>query len=172
MFTYGTKLIGLKRPAPEHLTLQTGKNVQIDLECSQGIVNPERVGNHIMSKLGERYPEIQVVWMRVCEKFQTISLQFTVVPLETMGYTPRTQPLFIGGLLAWLPAILALIGIGTIAVTAWDIIAGIPWYAWALLGTGVALLLFGPAIASLLQRRTPPSAQPTFILPRVYRNAY
>lgn len=170
MFVYGTKILGLTRPAPEQLTLQTGKNLQINIECSEGIINPERVGNYILSKLDEQYPEVQVLWMKVCEKYQTIDFQFTVVPLETLGYTPRAQPLFLVGLLAWLPAILTLIGIGTIAISAWDIIAGIPWYAWALLGTGIFLLLFGPTVTALIQRRAPPSAQPTFILPRVYRN--
>lgn len=153
MIEYGTRLLGVSRPAPEDLQLEVGKVYQVNMKASTGIIDPEGVAEFLMSKLNEAYPELRVVWMQVSP--ETINFQFTVVSAESLGFTPRPERLFVAGLLVWLPAILTLLGISLAAVSVWQIMTEIPWYVWLLLGAGVFLLFFGPAITTFITRRVP-----------------
>lgn len=155
MFEFGTRLIGLTRPITEDLRLEVGKIYEIKIRASRGVTDSKAVADYLLSKLKQEYPEIQVVWMKVCEKTQTIDFQFTTLSAETLGFEPRVERLWVSGLLVWLPTILTLLGIAVAAISAYQIVAAIPWYVWALLGTGAFLLIFGPAIASLITGRVP-----------------
>ena len=167
MYEVGTRVTGLAVPVVGEVQLGIGKIFQIRVQCQQGIINPESAAVFLLGKLREQYPEIEVVWMRVCERDQTIDFQFATLPAESLGFEPRVQRLFIGALLAWLPMILTLIGITAVAVSAWNILAGIPWYIWAILGTGVVLLLFGPAISRAIGGAAPEKYRaPVFVFPK------
>jgi hypothetical protein len=56
-------------------------------------------------------------------------------------------------LLAWLPAILALIGIILFGVSVWQAIAAIPSWVWATLIISGALILVGPAIGDWILKQ-------------------
>lgn len=162
MYEFGTRIIGFAQPVTEDLRLEIGKVFQINVQASQGIIDPEGVANFLLSKLNEEYPEIKVTWMKICEKYQTIDFQFATV--QTLGLEPRTSRLFISTLLVWLPLILTLIGITAVGISAWSILAQIPWYIWAILGTGVVLLIFGSSIARAVTRGAPEKYRPTFVV--------
>lgn len=150
MYEFGSRIAGLTVPVVGALTLGEDKVFQIQIQAREGILDPQGVAQYLVGKLREQYPELEVVWMKVCERYQTIEFQFVAHSREALALAPRVQTLFIDMLLVWLPAILALIGITTIAVSAWQILAGIPWWAWALLGTGIVLFLFRGAISKAL----------------------
>jgi len=58
----------------------------------------------------------------------------------------RGSPFAWAAVLAWLPVILAAIGVILFGVAVWQIIAPVPTWVWATLVIGGALVLFGPAI--------------------------
>lgn len=166
MYEFGTKIAGLTIPIVGEIQLSAGKVFQIRVQCQQGITNPRSTAVYLLGKLREQYPEIEVTWMKVCERDQTIDFQFTTLPAQSLGFEPRVQRLFIGALLAWLPVILTLIGITAVAVSAWDIVSNIPWWAWALLGTGIILLFFGPSISRMVAGRAPEEYRPAYVVVR------
>jgi len=58
----------------------------------------------------------------------------------------RGSPFAWAAVLAWLPVILAGLGLGFVAIAVWQVVAPVPTWVWALLATGVFLLIFGPQI--------------------------
>jgi hypothetical protein len=56
-------------------------------------------------------------------------------------------------LLAWLPTILALIGIILLGISVWQAITAIPSWVYATLIIGAALILVGPTIGDLILRQ-------------------
>jgi len=61
--------------------------------------------------------------------------------LQIMG-----SPFSWATLLAWLPTILALIGLTMVGVSVWNAIVSVPSWVWALLVIGTATFLIGPII--------------------------
>jgi len=166
VYEFGVRVVGLTQPVTGEIPLIAGKMYQVDVQAREGIIDPATVASFLTSKMAEKYPEIEVTWMKICERYQTIQFQFTTVPLEARGLTPKVQPLVIVELLTWLPLILTLIGITSIAISAWNILAGVPWYVWALLGMGIVLLIFGPSIARAVTREVPERYRPPIIVTR------
>lgn len=160
MIEYGKRVVGLTRLLPERYMLKEGQLYEIRAQASSGIVDPESVATYIMSKLNEQYPQMRVTWLKVCAEEQTINFQFITVPAETLGFAPVAMDIVT--IIAWLPLVLAVIGIAIVAISGWAVLAGIPWYIWALLGTGVILFIFGPSLAKLI----------TGVSPEKYRKEY
>lgn len=163
MYEAGTKVYGFMKPVEGELALSTGKIFEVRVQASQGITDPTSAAKFLTGKLNEEYPELQVLWIKVCERHQTIDFQFRVEAAETLGFEPRVGRLFVATLLAWLPIILTLIGITAVAVSVWDIIAAVPIWVWVLLGTGVTLLLFGPALSRMITGRAPEKYRPIIV---------
>lgn len=148
MVKYGQRLIGLSRRITRDVTFRPGAVYEINLqETKEGILDPQGVAEFLLSKLNEQFPEIKVNWINVSAETQTIGFQFTTVPLTTLGFQPRAQSLSAATLIPWLPAILTLIGLSVLLISIFSILAAIPWWAWALLATGMFLFVFGPYLA-------------------------
>lgn len=169
---YGHHFYGIKKQVSEQASLNVGNVYQVDIEARGGILDADSVINFLLGKMNEAYPELRVQWISVSTQKQTITLQFTPVPAQTLGFEPRTERLFVGAILAWLPSILTLIGIAVAGISIWNIIGAIPWWGWALLGTGIILLIFGPSIAKLFEERAPAIYRAPRKYPVAYRYAY
>jgi len=88
---------------------------------------------------------LQTLICGLAEQFhiKTIAATATenVIRLQIMG-----SPFSWAALLAWLPTILALIGLVMVGVSVWQVIATVPSWVWALLVIGGATFLIGPII--------------------------
>jgi len=162
MVSFGTRRLGAVRPITEEMTLEVGKVYEIKIDV-ENLTDPQAVIGYILRNMTERYPNIAVTWIQACETDQTIDIQ--LIPLnQKVQLTGET--LAIGSILLFLPQILTLLGIVIVAISAWQMVAAIPWWAWALLGTGVILWIFGPAIGKMFAPEEPT------VLPIAYRKAY
>ena len=124
----GTRLVEMSK---EVLTDSVpGKVYHLTIE-TKGIANEEEVARVLIAKLYEKF-RAKVIWIRIDGGI--IDLQFIGSPFPWLA------------LLAWLPTILAMLGIVMILVSVYSVIAAIPGWAWALLAVGVAMILFGPKI--------------------------
>lgn len=161
MASYGTRRLGALRPLTEDIGLEAGKTYQINLQV-EGLTDSEGAIDYILSRMAEGYPSLAVTWIQASERAQTIDIQFV-----SLDQTARLsgQTMAIGSILLFLPQILTLLGIVVVALSAWTMVAAIPWWAWALLGTGVFLWIFGPTIGKMFAREEPA------VLPIAYRYA-
>ena len=124
----GTRLVEMSK---EVLTDSVpGKVYHLTIE-TKGIANEEEVAKTLVTELYNKF-KAQVIWIRI---------ENGVIDLQTIG-----SPFAWLALLAWLPTILAMLGIVMILVSIYSVIAAIPSWAWALLAVGVAVILFGPKI--------------------------
>ena len=124
----GTRLVEMSK---EVLTDSVpGKVYHLTIE-TKGIANEEEVAKTLVTELYNKF-KAQVIWIRI---------ENGVIDLQTIG-----SPFAWLALLAWLPTILAMLGIVMILVSIYSVIAAIPGWAWALLAVGVAMILFGPKI--------------------------
>ena len=124
----GTKLVQIPK---EVLTDSVpGKVYHLTIE-TKGIANEEEVTKTLVTELYNKF-KAQVIWIRI---------ENGVIDLQTIG-----SPFAWLALLAWLPTILAMLGIVMILVSIYSVIAAIPGWAWALMAVGVAVILFGPKI--------------------------
>ena len=125
----GTRLVEMSK---EVLTDSVpGKVYHLTIE-TKGIANEEEVARVLIAKLYEKF-RAKVVWIRIADGI--IDLQLIGSPFPWLA------------LLAWLPTILAMLGIVMILVSIYSVIAAIPSWAWALMAVGVAVILFGPKVA-------------------------
>ena len=125
----GTRLVEMSK---EVLTDSVpGKVYHLTIE-TKGIANEEEVARVLIAKLYEKF-RAKVVWIRIADGI--IDLQFFGSPFAWLA------------LLAWLPTILAMLGIVMILVSIYSVIAAIPSWAWALMAVGVVVILFGPKVA-------------------------
>jgi type IV secretory pathway VirB2 component (pilin) len=151
----GNRILGAKQPLTQQSSLAQGKVYEVEVKASSGILDPQSITNYLCGKMNEQYPELRINYINVNQQTQTIILQFHPLDARTLGLEPQPQRLFVATLLAWLPAILTLVGIAVVGISVWEIIGTIPWYIWAILATGVALLFFAPTISSLFKGRAP-----------------
>ena len=88
---------------------------------------------------------LQTLICGLAEEFhiKTIAATATenVIRLQIMG-----SPFSWATLLAWLPTILALIGLTMVGISVWNVIVSVPSWIWALLVIGTATFLIGPII--------------------------
>ena len=125
----GTRLVEMSK---EVLTDSVpGKVYHLTIE-TKGIANEEEVARVLIAKLYEKF-RAKVIWIRIADGI--IDLQLIGSPFPWLV------------LLAWLPTILAMLGIVMILVSIYSVIAAIPSWAWALMAVGVAVILFGPKVA-------------------------
>jgi len=125
----GTKLVEMPK---EVLTDSVpGKVYHLTIE-TKGIANEEEVAKTFVVELYNKF-KAQVIWIRI---------EDGVIDLQLIG-----SPFAWLALLAWLPTILAMLGIVMVLVSIYSVISAIPGWAWALLAVGVAIILFGPKIA-------------------------
>jgi hypothetical protein len=125
----GTRLVEVPKEVltdsvPEkvyHLTIKT-----------KGVTNEEEVAKTLVTELYNKF-KARVIWIRI---------ENGVIDLQLVG-----SPFAWLALLAWLPTILAMLGIVMVLVSIYSVISAIPGWAWALLAVGVAIILFGPKIA-------------------------
>ena len=162
MASCGTRRLGALRPITEDMALEVGKVYQVNINV-EGLTDPQGTIDYVLDSMAERYPNVVVTWIQASETNQTIDIQ--LVPLDQKARLTG-ETFAIGSILLFLPQILALLGIVIVAISAWQMVAAIPWWAWALLGTGVVLWLFGPAIAKMFAPEEPT------VLPIAYRKAY
>ena len=128
----GTKLVQIPK---EVLTDSVpGKVYHLTIE-TKGIANEEEVAKTLVTELYNKF-KAQVIWIRI---------ENGVIDLQTIG-----SPFAWLALLAWLPTILAMLGIVMILVSIYSVIAAIPSWAWALMAVGVAVILFGPKVAEVM----------------------
>jgi hypothetical protein len=104
-----------------HLTIET-----------KGIANEKEVAKTLVTKLYDNF-KAQVIWIRI---------ENGVIDLQLIG-----SPFAWLALLAFLPTILAMLGIVVVLVSLYSVLAAIPGWAWGLLVVGVGLILFGPKIS-------------------------
>jgi len=107
-----------------HLTIKT-----------KGITNEEEVAKTLVSELYSKF-KAQVIWIRI--ESDTIELQLIGSPFAWLA------------LLAWLPTILAILGIVMVLASVYSVISAIPGWAWALLAVGVVMILFGPKVGEAI----------------------
>jgi len=125
----GTKLVEMPK---EVLTDSVpGKVYHLTIETN-GVYNEEEVASTLTTELYEKF-KAKVIWIRI---------ENGVIDLQLIG-----SPFAWLALLAWLPTLLAILGIVMVLVSVYSVIAAIPSWAWALLAVGVAMILFGPKIA-------------------------
>lgn len=151
----GNRITGTKKPLSQQASLAQGKVYEVEVKASTGIMDPQSIINYLCGKMSESYPELKINYINVDPQTQTITIQFISIDARTLGLEPQPQRLFVATLLTWLPAILTLIGIAVVGVSIWEIIGTIPWYMWAILAAGVALIFFAPTITGLFQKRAP-----------------
>jgi len=145
MVELGRRIVGVASMLTEPALLEPGKTYEVRVQAREGILDPEGVANYLLSELNNSYPEAKVNWIFVCNLTQEIKFQFTVVPMESLGFTPRVVPMSTESILFWLSPILSLIGIVAIAISLFAILGTVPWYVWGLMFTGVIMFLFsGP----------------------------
>ena len=162
MMQYGAYRGGQRQPVTETMTLEVGRIYDLQLHV-EGLTDPQRAIELLITQLNERYPKLAVTWISACDIDQTIELQ--VVPVEEK-VTLTGESLVVGSLLLFLPQILALLGILVVGISVWQMVAAIPWWAWALLGTGVFLWLFGPMIGKMFRVAEPEVLSASAIYPR------
>jgi hypothetical protein len=104
-----------------HLTIET-----------KGIANEEEVVKTLVTELYNKF-KAQVIWIRI---------DSGVIDLQLIG-----SPFAWLALLAFLPTILAMLGIVVVLISLYSVLAAIPGWAWGLLAVGVGLILFGPKLA-------------------------
>lgn len=125
----GTRLVEMSR---EVLTDSVpGKVYHLTIE-TRGIVNEEEVARAFVAELYEKF-KAQVIWIRI---------ENGIIDLQLIG-----SPFAWLTLLAFLPTLLAMLGVVMVLVSVYNVIAAIPSWAWALLVVGVGVILFGPRIA-------------------------
>jgi hypothetical protein len=128
----GTKLVEMPK---EVLTDSVpGKVYHLSIE-TKGVTNEEEVAKTLTSELYNKF-KAKVVWMKI--ENGTIDIQLIGSPFAWLA------------LLAWLPAILSVLGIVMVLVSVYSVISAIPGWAWALLAVGVGMMLFGPKIAGAI----------------------
>jgi hypothetical protein len=103
-----------------HLTIET-----------KGIANEEEVVKTLVTELYNNF-KAQVIWIRIVDG---------VIDLQLIG-----SPFAWVALIAFLPTILAMLGIVVVLISLYSVLAAIPGWAWGLLAVGVGLMLFGPKI--------------------------
>lgn len=145
----GHRLLGLRKSLTEEVTLEVGKSYEVDMEAREGIIDPHGVANFILAKINERFPDIQVKWIYVCDKTQEIKLQFTLVSLQSLGFTPRPTTLEALTLITWFPSMLLLIGVALVFIGIFMLFGAVPWYVWGMIGVGTILVLFGPQLSAM-----------------------
>lgn len=150
----GTKHFGTKKPIIENTNLSIGKVYEVNIKAQSGILDPESVMNFVIGKWNEQFPEIRIVWMDVNPQKQTIDIQFRPVEAQALGLSPQPQRLFAISF-TLLVTILSLVGIVIAGISIWEIVMAIPLWAWIGIGIGAVLILFGPQITGLAQKRYP-----------------
>ena len=141
MVQYGQYLTLSKQPLTQ-ATFTPGQYYQVDIDVEEPIINPAEVANFILNKIAEEHPEIQVTWIQASSS--GVQVQFTTTPMKTLSAST---------LIAWLPGILALLGLTVLLITVFDLMSRIPSYIWGLLIIGGILVLWGPQIGKMLQPR-------------------
>ena len=120
-----------------------GKCYQLHVE-TQGIKAEDeaKVAERLVDELYARF-KADVVWIRI---------ENGVIDMQLYG-----SPFAWALLLAFLPTLLAILGIVFLLASVWSVIAAIPSWAWALLAVGVAMIVVGPVIGKTLGNfmRTP-----------------
>ena len=117
-----------------------GKCYHLHIE-TKGIYKEKEVALVLTNELYKRF-KADVVWMRI---------DHGVIDIQLYG-----SPFAWAALIAFLPAILGLLGVTFIISSVWSVISAIPGYAWALLGVGIVTLYFAPKIGGMFtgtQRR-------------------
>ena len=142
MVQFGQYLTMSKTRLPEQATFTPGQPYQADIEVKEAIINPAEVADFILNKIAEEHPEIQVTGIQASSS--GVQVQFTTTPLKTLSAST---------LIAWLPGILALLGLTVVLITVFDLMSRIPSYIWGLLIIGGILVLWGPQIGKMLQPR-------------------
>jgi hypothetical protein len=79
----------------------------------------------------------KVVWIRISED---------VIDVQLEG-----SPFAWAALIAFIPTILAILGVSVILVSVYSVVSAIPSWAWALLIVGVGLIFIGPTISKSLK---------------------
>jgi hypothetical protein len=113
-----------ERPIPE-------KTYHLHIETN-GISNPKECADTLVRELYEKFPRLEILYLRV----DTANIDLQI----------RTSSFAWLALLAWLPTILAMLGVIMILVSIYSVISAIPGWAWGLLAVGVGMVLFGPKI--------------------------
>ena len=124
----GTRLVEM--PKEVFTDSVPGKVYHLTVE-TKGIVNEEEVAKTLIAELYNKF-KARVIWIRI---------ENGVIDLQLVG-----SPFAWFALLAWLPTILAMLGIVMILVSIYSVIAAIPGWAWALMAVGVGVILLGPRI--------------------------
>jgi len=128
----GTKLMQMPK---EVLTDSVpGKVYHLTIE-TKGIANEEEVAKTLVSELYSKF-KAKVLWIRI---------ENGTIDVQLIG-----SPFAWAALIAFLPAILSILGIVFVLVSIYNVIAAIPAWAWALLAVGVGLIFIGPTIAKSL----------------------
>lgn len=154
---YGTKVNGRLEPHfIETADLTNAKEVyQIDIETS-GIVDEAGAIDQLLT-LEEQFPDLRVVYIETDRNTNTIHLQFADAGPGQFSFT---------GLLAAMPAILAVVFIAVLAFTLWTVYASNPILLWALLALGAGVAFFYLTSTQIKMPTTPiygrkPTPKPT-----------
>jgi len=128
----GTKLIEIPK---EVLTESVpGKVYHLHIE-TKGIPNEEEVARALIGKLYEKF-KAKVIWIRI---------EDGVIDLQLIG-----SPFAWAALLAFLPFILAALGVIMVLLSVYGVVTAIPAWVWALAIAGLGIIYFGPRLANLL----------------------
>jgi len=107
-----------------------GKHYHIRIE-TEGITNAEEVAKLLVNGL----------WNKFHADVKYIRIDNSCIDIQLEG-----SPFVWAVLLLWLPQILVGVGVILTAVVVFSIISAIPSWAWATLGLGIILIVFGPVI--------------------------
>jgi len=125
----GTRLV----EAPREVLTESvpGKAYHITIE-TKGVIDEQQVVDTLTTELYTRF-KAKVIWMRIADD---------IIDIQLIG-----SPFVWGALLAFLPTILAMLGIVVVLISLYSVLAAIPGWAWGLLVVGVGMILLGPKLA-------------------------
>lgn len=128
--TYGTGLPYDKLAIPKALwnnELVSGAYYEVFMETT-GVPDPQRAIDAIRTELPTKFP-VEIVYIAVVDK--DIRIQFKA-----------HSPVTLAAIIAWLPLLLAAIGIVMVLIAVFLMLAHVPTWVWGLLAVGALLVFF------------------------------
>jgi len=137
IYWWGRKREGTLVAIPKEMLTETvpGAIYEIHIECDKE-PPPQETIHLITNELPKRVP-VKIHYVEVQGKTVKIQLEGSPIAWELI--------------LSALPLILALIGVTILFIAVYNIFAGVPSWAWAMLVLGILLLWFLPGISDIFK---------------------
>lgn len=111
-----------------------GKHYHLHVE-TEGIIDEQRVAEALVNGLDE----------------DGATVKYVRIDSHNIDIQLEGSPFAWAAILLWLPQILQGLGIIVTLFTVFAIVSSIPSWAWATLGVGVVLLIFGASFGKMMQ---------------------